>query len=115
VGIRGERPPWAPCRPSAFVSCHLSDDTPLILDDLELRGDDQIEAEADSGAQDALIPPEIWSRNDSPDFSPEDVVRTAIEAGVHPADAAGRWQRKHKDYRRFAKLVGHGEGRNRLK
>jgi len=91
------------------VVLHLAPDRPLIVDDLEVRGEDEFEDEADRHAQAALIPPKIWSRNNSQDFDLEDVARTAREASVHPAIVAGRWQREHNDYRRFAKFVGRGE------
>jgi HTH-type transcriptional regulator/antitoxin HigA len=95
------------------VVLHLDPDRPLIVDDLEIRGDEDFEEEADRHAQRALIPPQVWSRNDTDDFDLEDVARTAREAGVHPAIVAGRWQREHNDYRRFAKFVGRGEVRSR--
>lgn len=95
------------------VVLHLNPDRPVILDDLEVRGDEDFEAEADSHAQEALIPPAIWKRGDSDDFDLEDVADMAREAEVHPAIVAGRWQREHNDYRRFAKIVGRGEVRGR--
>jgi HTH-type transcriptional regulator/antitoxin HigA len=95
------------------VVLHLNRDRPLIVDDLEVRGEEDFEDEADKHAQAALIPSKIWSRNDTGNFDLDDVARTAREAGVHPAIVAGRWQREHNDYRRFAKLVGRGEMRSR--
>lgn len=93
---------------------HLKQSRTVILDDLEIGSADQIEREADAGARDALIPPEIWSRYNSPGLQVEDVIRAAKEAEVHPAVVAGRWQREHSDYRRFSKLVGHGRVRCEL-
>lgn len=95
------------------VVLHLNSERPVIVDDLEVRGEEDFEEEADRFAQEALIPPKIWKRNDSEDFDLADVVRTAQEAGVDPAIVAGRWQREHNDYRRFAKFVGRGEVRSR--
>ena len=86
---------------------HIGDETNLILDDLELKGLDQIEAEADAFAQNALIPTDIWEAEVSPDLENEGIEQIARLAGVHPAIVAGRWQRDHNDYRRFAKLLGH--------
>jgi len=37
----------------AHVSCHLSGDTSVILDDLDVKGSDKIEAEADEFARNA--------------------------------------------------------------
>lgn len=95
------------------VVLHISRERPLIVDDLEVSGEEDFEEEADRYAQAALIPPKVWKRNDTDDFNLADVVRTAQEAGVHPAVVAGRWQREHNDYRRFAKVVGRGEVRSR--
>lgn len=96
------------------VILHLKSGRQLIIDDLEVRGGDALEREADQQAQDALIPPDIWARHNSPALQIEDVLGIAAEALVHPAVVAGRWQREHGDYRRFAKLVGHGAVRRVL-
>lgn len=76
-----------------------------------MKSSDDIEAEADQVAQDTLIPPQVWGRYVSPDLATEDIVKIASEAGVHPAVVAGRWQREHKDFRRFSKMLGRGEVR----
>lgn len=96
------------------VTRHLKQQRTVILDDLEVGSVEQIEREADEGARDALIPPEIWIRHNSPDMQIEEAIRAAEHAEVHPAIVAGRWQREHSDYRRFAKLVGHGAVRCEL-
>ena len=93
------------------VAKHLKADTTVILDDLELSGDHDIEVEADRFAQDALLPPKIFPKLNDPDLTPEDVVRIAAEAKVHPAVIAGRWQKENNDYRRFSKMLGRGEVR----
>jgi HTH-type transcriptional regulator/antitoxin HigA len=95
----------------AHVACHLGEETSMIFDDLELRSQDGIEAEADDFAQRALIPEEFWT-DISADFGTEEVTRIAQAAYVHPAIVAGRWQREFRDYRKFSKLVGHGEVRS---
>jgi HTH-type transcriptional regulator/antitoxin HigA len=96
------------------VSHHLSDTTPLILDDLELKSSDQIEDEADAFAQDALMPPELWSKSVSRNMDSEDINDLAAAANIHPAIVAGRWQREHNEYRRFSKMLGRGEVRIHL-
>jgi HTH-type transcriptional regulator/antitoxin HigA len=98
----------------AHVACHLSDDTSLILDDLEIRSFERIEGEADRFAQRCLIPDKIWKNRSAESFEVADVIETASEAGVHPAIVAGRWQREHGDYRKFAKLLGRGEVRRTI-
>jgi len=98
----------------AHVSLHLSSDTQVILDDLELRSAEAVEAEADRFAQHALIPDEVWQAKAKADFTAADVIDLAQDLHIHPAIVAGRWQREYRDYRRFAKLLGHGEVRGRL-
>lgn len=96
------------------VSEHLAEDTPLILDDLDLRSSEKIEEEADLFAQDALIPRDIWMKYVTPEMSTEELVLVAKKAKVHVAIVAGRWQREHSDYRRFAKKLGRGEVRSQF-
>jgi len=91
---------------------HLSEDTTLILDDLELKSSDAMEAEADEFARDSLVPLALWKAETSPDWDADNVARVATAAGVNPAIVAGRWQHEHSDYRRFAKLLGRGQVRN---
>jgi HTH-type transcriptional regulator/antitoxin HigA len=98
----------------AHVVCHLSPDRQLILDDLDVASSETIEAEADSFARNALIPPIIWKQIVE-DSSAEEVIDAAEKAGVHPAIAAGRWRFEHSDYRRFSKLIGRGEVKSVLK
>jgi HTH-type transcriptional regulator/antitoxin HigA len=98
----------------AHVCCHLTGDTKIIFDDLDVKSSDAIEREADEFAQSMLIPPKIAQSLASNELSPEDVVRIAAEAEVHSAIVAGRWQRDHNDYRRFAKMLGRGEVRDQL-
>ncbi len=98
----------------AHVCCHLVGDTKIILDDLEVKSSDKIEKEADEFAQSSLIPPNIAQRLASSELTSEDVVDIAAEAEVHWAIVAGRWQRDHNDYRRFAKMLGRGEVRTQL-
>ncbi len=88
---------------------HLDGNTSLILDDLDIGSSDEIEKEADDFAEDALIPQNLRTRCSSAWLSTSDIVDIATEAGVHPAIVAGRWQREHGDYRRFAKMLGRGE------
>lgn len=93
---------------------HLTQETTLILDDLELKSSDNIEAEADIFAQEALIPSTIWSRHVSPEMQGDKVLEIAAAAEIHPAVVAGRWQREHGDYRRFSKMLGRGEVRSQF-
>lgn len=96
------------------VAKHLNADRPFIVDDLDLKGVDEIEDEADRFAQDALIPAKLWKEHVSEDLNTDGLIELALMAKVHPAVVAGRWQREHQDYRRFAKLLGRGEVRSVL-
>ena len=97
----------------AHVVCHLGPDRQVILDDLDVSSSEAIEAEADSFARNALIPPAIWKQIDK-ESSTEEVLEAAEKARVHPAIAAGRWRFEHSDYRRFSKLIGRGEVKSAL-
>ena len=95
----------------AHAFLHLGGNRPIIVDDLEVAGADDMEAEADRFASDALIPPEVWTPANRPDLTPRNVLAIAERANVHPAIIAGRWQREHGDYRRFSRMLGRGEVR----
>jgi hypothetical protein len=101
-------------KPRIFAPPDLLLNHKHVLDDLDVKSSDSIEKEADEFAQSTLIPPKIAQKLASSELSPEDVVRIAAEAEVHAAIVAGRWQRDHNDYRRFAKMLGRGEVRDRL-
>ena len=94
----------------AHVCLHLDRGIDTILDDLEISGENEIEAEADAFARDALISPEVWS-SAHPEMEQTELAALAVSAGVHVAIAAGRWQRENRDYRRFSRLLGRGEVR----
>ena len=98
----------------AHVACHLTGETTIILDDLDVKSSDGIEAEADQFARNALIPEKLWNQHSSPDMSIEDVIELAEKACVHLAIVAGRWRWEHGDYRRFSRLLGGGEVRDVL-
>lgn len=78
----------------AHVCCHLRDGTRLIIDDLEVSSSEEIEAEADQFARDALVPPKIWANCALADLSTAEIEKAARQAGVHPAIVAGRWRWK---------------------
>jgi len=88
---------------------HLDGKTLLILDDLDISSSDAIEEEADRFAEDTLIPATFRERCAAAWMSTAEIVEIAAEVGVHPAIVAGRWQREHGEYRRFAKMLGRGE------
>lgn len=96
------------------VAKHLGKDAPIIVDDLDVKGHDLIEHEADTFAQNALIPPSIWRLANSPEMTGDEIRAVAQKAKVHTSIVAGRWQRTFDDYRRFSKLLVRGEIRDQL-
>lgn len=99
----------------AHVCLHLNSATQVIIDDLDVNSPEGIEQEADEFARDALIPRKLWIERGSEDLSADELIEIAEEAGVHPAIVAGRWRWQNSDYRRFARLLGHGEVRMMFK
>lgn len=93
----------------AHVRKHLSDETFVIFDDLDLKSTETREQEADELAEVALVPDELWEEADLGVYaSTEQILALATRAGVNPAIVAGRWQRQHKDFRKFSRLLGRG-------
>ena len=96
----------------AHVQRHLTVGGDAIFDDLEIGSEDAIEGEADRLAEQALIPDAVWSTFETgPYASMRNVLELAAAAEVHPAVVAGRWQRQNRDFRKFSRLLGHGEVR----
>ena len=97
---------------SLHLDCHEND---LFIDDLSLTGADPLEDEADTLAQDTLIPPRLW--NDSPVRERATILAVyafAREADVHPAIIAGRVRHDQGNYRLLSQLVGSGEVRKQF-
>lgn len=93
----------------AHVAKHLSPSTLAIFDDLDLKSVDALEREADDWAQEALIPHEAWEGSAlGPYASTAQVEALARHLGINPAIIAGRWQREHRDFRKFSRLISHG-------
>lgn len=86
-----------------------------ILDDLEIRPTEGIEAEADAWALDALVPSDLWQQlNANAYTSTVEILDLAHAAGVHPAIVAGVWRKEQNNYRRFSTLLGHGTMKKQL-
>ncbi len=89
---------------------HLSEGN-YIADDMSLRGtdgDNEVESEADSFAEEALIPDD-FDLDTRERVSRAEVLRYASEHSLHPAIIAGRIQYKQNNYRIFSNLIGRGE------
>lgn len=101
---------------SAHVAKHLNKDQSMILDDLEINSLEAIEKEADEIAESALIPRGLWTTVRQGAFTGlTDIEVLAERAGVNAAIVAGRWQKTNGDYRKFAKLLGHGSVRTQFR
>lgn len=89
------------------VKKHLCKENNFIADNLEdkQRADADIEREADDGAQDALIPPDIWNASEARiNPSTENVMALANSIRISPAIVAGRVRREQKNYRLLTNL-----------
>lgn len=93
----------------AHISLHyniLVETHAAFVDDLELRSEDECERQADALARDSLIPQEILKQVEWSEVSNyDDLITVSTRARVHIAVVAGRWQRDHQNYKKFARLI----------
>lgn len=94
----------------AHVAFHLNADRACIVDELDIGSSEAIETAADELAGRALIPDKQWDAWDVKGSYTgiADILAFARTMEVNPAIVAGRWQKTHRDYRKFSKLLGHG-------
>ena len=91
----------------AHVAKHLKPETPVFIDDLDRANLQTVEGEADTMAQEALIPNKSWSAAKvRQTLASEDVIAYADEIGVHPAIVAGRLRHEEKNFRLLSHLIG---------
>lgn len=91
----------------AHVAKHLDAENPVFIDDLDRTNPQRVEEEADTMAQEALIPPESWlNATVRQTLSSTDAIALADEIGVHPAIVAGRLRREKDDFRLLSHLIG---------
>ena len=91
----------------AHVAKHLSDASPVFIDDLDRPNPEHVESEADEMAQEALIPKDRWETAKAKEtLLSEDAVAFAYEIGVHPAIVAGRLRHETKNFRLLSHLIG---------
>ena len=91
----------------AHVAMHLKPEAPVFIDDLDRANPESVETAADTMAQEALIPEEIWSKaRVRKTLSAEDAIAFADEIGVHPAIVAGRLRHEEKNFRLLSHLIG---------
>jgi HTH-type transcriptional regulator / antitoxin HigA len=102
----------------AHIALHLTPesekDAPAqFFDDLDASpGDDVREIEADTAADEALIPEDEWLASPASKVrAPAAVQFLAKKLRIHPAIVAGRIRYRNNDYRIMTELVGQGEVR----
>jgi HTH-type transcriptional regulator/antitoxin HigA len=77
-----------------------------FVDDMEIRSEDACEREADKLARDSLIPGVVLTQvNWGAGTGHDDLITVATRARVHISVVAGRWQREHQNYKKFARLI----------
>ena len=90
------------------VQKHLDLTRLFIADNLEdkTRTSHQVEAEADAGAQEALIPEKLWRASAVREtHSSEDAIELARQAGVHPCIVAGRVRHETGNWRLLSGVI----------
>lgn len=101
----------------AHVWRHLSEDCSFYVDDLNLKPadhaeDQSIENEADTLAQNALIPADAWAAAELLESAtPSRVIAFAQSVNVHPAIVAGRIRKETGNFRLLSQFVGSNEVR----
>jgi len=83
-----------------------------FIDDLDAAKDSQAEREADSFAESAFVPDQLWDTCPARFSNAPELVRAfAEEQKIHPAVVAGRIRKERGDYRIFNNLLGNGSVR----
>jgi len=96
----------------AHICLHFEKSFSQFYDDLDVESNDPLEEEADSLAQEALIPSEEWDNSPAKKLrSPEAVFHLAKRLHIHPSIVAGRMRHHFKTFRLFNNLVGSGQVR----
>ncbi|MFZ5572182.1 MAG: transcriptional regulator [Thermodesulfobacteriota bacterium] len=96
----------------AHIAKHLSLSKRFIIDDLDLRdqdnaSEDQIEKEADAMAQEGLIPHKVWVKHPmNGNVTAEMIHSIADSLKIHPAIVAGRVRHEKKNFRLFSRYIG---------
>lgn len=102
---------------TAHVWRHLNEEGAFFVDDLQLDRADHsedwsVEDEADTLAQEALIPSQDWDAAELlKAATPSRVIAFAQSVNIHPAIVAGRVRRETGNYRLLSQFVGTNEVR----
>lgn len=96
----------------AHLAKHVSADSDIFVDDLDVPSNDVREDEADAIAREALIPRSKWKHSRARrEQTAEAIAELAAELGVHSAIVAGRLRFEKKSFHVFSNLVGHRQVR----
>ena len=105
----------------AHIGRHLDEGSnEWFADDLTLRNrsgapEDIKETEADEWAENALIPPDMWSASNLRKLpTAMAVISFSSAIGVHPAVVAGRVRYERGNYRLLSQFVGTGQVRRQF-
>lgn len=91
----------------AHVAKHLSSESPVFVDDLDRKDPQEVEAQADAMAMEALIPAKNWrDATVRTTLSSADAKTLAEKLGIHPAIVAGRLRHETGNYRLLSHLIG---------
>lgn len=85
-----------------------------FFDEFDLNSEDRQEMQADQMALRTLIPEECVANIRNPYASTDDIKSAARCAGVHVSIAAGRWQKRHENYKKFSRLIRRNTLREQL-
>ena len=96
----------------AHIALHydqLLDPGTAFVDDMEIRSKNIKEREADELARDSLVPRPFLSQIQWGEGTTQDeIITVAVRARVHASVVAGRWQRDHRNYKKFSRLIERG-------
>ena len=86
----------------AHIALHLDSTEEWYLDDLDVKGESDVELEADALAQEALIPASAWMQFNN--YIPMEIEKLAKENCISPCIVAGRIRYESGNHRKFNSL-----------
>ena len=100
------------CHELAHVAKHLNaEQSDIFVDDFEVEDQDVAEKEADTMANEALLPSKIWDGSLVNRSTKDHVLRFAHKHRIHPAIVAGRIRNDRRNYRILARMIGQNQVR----
>jgi len=96
----------------SHISLHLDGDKDAYFDDLDQKGNNSIESEADTLANEAIFPSAIWCDIEKNILRCRDmgfIEYYSEKLKIHPAILAGKIRYVTNNYRLFSKFVNHSK------